>query len=604
MNVYIDKQRVRLDPKHTLGVGGEAQVFHWNNQAVKIFHGPDPTWDHAKKSFWQQMRKIKIEKLKRFPKGLPDSVISPQKLAYDENGQVIGYVMKAISGAEVLFMLSQRKFRQTVSNEEVLQIFSQLNSVMNGVHARNVVVGDFNDLNVLFKSKQVFMIDADSMQFEGLPCVVATERFLDPSYYGSDFSTRPQFTKQSDYYAYAVMLFQSLLLVHPYGGTHKGFKTLLRRAEAAVSVFDKDVRYPKKAVHYSVLPDELLEYFRQVFDLKKREKIPELLLRSLRWTTCSSCGVVHARSVCPICAIAPAAIKETVVVRGKCTASRVFQTRGRILQATVQGGKLRYLYEDGNSVRRENQEVILKEKADRKLRFGIMGNTTIIGQDEKIALIRNGKVEKLGRTGTLGNLPVFDSNQSDYFTLSSDFLARNETETIGQILENQTWFRVGPEFGLGFYRVGLRTVYFVFNAHKGALDDSIQLPQIKGKLVDAECVFSSNYALLTTSRIENGKTINAMYLIRKDGTLKASTEAEADNSRMLSSIRGKAIGGSNVLCATDDGLLLVVPDNGHLVEAKLFADTEPFVDEASEIHPAANGVYVVSDKDIKLLRIG
>ncbi len=604
MDAFVEGKKIRLSPKDILGTGGEAQVFSWQDKAVKIFHKPESSWDKNQLALWQMMQRIKLEKLKRFPQNLPSNVIAPSALAKNANGEIIGYVMPKISGAEAVYMLSQKNFRQgAINNSEILEIFYDLGQAVIGLHGRSVIIGDFNDLNVLFKDKKSYLIDADSMQFAGLPCVVATERFLDPLLFGQDFSSRPVFTCESDYYAFAVMLFQSLLYVHPYGGVHKDFKTMFRRAESAISVFNDQVRYPKAAIHYKVLPDELLDYFQRLFDKKQRIKLDLNLLRTIRWTQCTKCGVYHARRVCPTCQQRDPALVQATVIYGNCTATRVFQTSGRIILAELQGNSLNYIYEEDNTIRRENRQKVLLEKADRTMRFSLMGDRTLVGSEKKIAIIRSEKVEQVIEVGKLGQWPMFASNQSDFFTLSGDYLAKNDQEIVGQILENQTWFKVGPNFGFGFYRVGLKTIYFVFDAHKGFLNDNVQLPEIKGQLVDAECYFSHEKVLFTLSRMENGKKINAIYLLDKNGKLIAEREEEADNSRSLKTIRGKTIGGGNVLCSTDDGLLLLKPENGYFVEAKLFSDTEKFVDESCELISGAGGVYVISQKEIRLLRL-
>ncbi|MBI5077473.1 hypothetical protein HZB94_03795 [Candidatus Falkowbacteria bacterium] len=604
MDAFIDGKRINLNPRNTLGIGGEAQVFSCAGKAIKIFHEADPSLNRRELALWRQMRQIKIAKLQKFPAGLPAGVIAPEKLVYDGQGEIIGYAMEAITGAEALFMLSNQSFRRAgVGHEEVLEIFRNLFKLQNGVHANNVIIGDFNDLNVLFKGKNAYLIDVDSMQFSGLPCVVATERFLDPRFYGKDFSASPIFDRESDYYAFAVMLFQSLLFVHPYGGIHRDYRTLLRRAEAKISVFSDEVRYPKAAVHFQVLSDELLDYFQKVFDKGERNAMSFRLLENVRWTTCSSCGLTHARSVCPLCAVAGPAIKEAIIIRGACKATRVFRAGGRIIFATTQAGKLRVLYQEGNSVCRENGERVLLEKATHDLRFSIMGESTLVGKADKVAIIRNEKVEKVIDTGRLGNSPVFDSNAADYFTLSGDYLAKNNEKIIGQILPNQTWIKVGPAFGFGFYRIGRKTVYFIFDTERGALDDTIRWPAISGKLIDADCLFTESHALFLVSREENGKILNAMYLMEKGGALIGSAEAEADNSRMLKSIRGKALHGTNVLCATDDDLMLLAVERGKFIESKIFSDTEPFVDENSQIIPASDGIYVVGESEIYLLRM-
>jgi H/ACA ribonucleoprotein complex subunit 3 len=143
----------------------------------------------------------------------------------------------------------------------------------------------------------------------------------------------------------------------------------------------------------------------------------------------------------------------------------------------------------------------------------------------------------------------------------------------------------------------------MFDALKKGIDDTIKLPQYSGKIVDAECIFSDDYCLFSISRVESGQVINAFHLLKKDGTVIASTEALAESSRFTKNIRAKVLGGQKIITATDDGLLLVIPDNGRLVESKLFTDTEPFVNEGSEIYTNADGIYVISEKEILLLRL-
>jgi hypothetical protein len=50
------------------------------------------------------------------------------------------------------------------------------------------------------------------------------------------------FTPDNDWYAFAVLLFRSLTLVHPYGGVDPELSTLPRRAAARRSVFSPQVR--------------------------------------------------------------------------------------------------------------------------------------------------------------------------------------------------------------------------------------------------------------------------------------------------------------------------------------------------------------------------
>ena len=602
MDAYIDGAKARFEVK-PLGVGGEATVYRWQNKAVKIFHEVNPNWDRAKAGLWRREIELKKKKLKNFPTGLPTGVIAPEKLVYDGRKEIIGYVMPLVSGAEAAHMLAVKSERAGIGNNDIVELFRHLFGLMCGTHDAHVVIGDFNDMNVLFRGHETFLIDTDSMQFNGLPCPVTTERFLDPLLYGQDLLARPCYSAENDYYAYAVMLFKSLLFIHPYDGVHKDFPNIFRRAEAAISVFNREVRYPKAAVPFKVLPDELLNYFHLMFDKRERQKFPEQLFNRLRWTKCLNCGAEHARPVCPVCAKAAAAIRELVVVKGSCVASEIFKTPGRILAAAIEAGQLLYLYEESDALWREGRVPVMEGKADNAMRFGFSGADTFIGKGEKLVRLRHGGVTDSYSAETLGNLTMFAANQNNFYTISGEYLARNDEKVMGQIFPGQTWFRVGEDFGFGFYRVGRRFVFFTFDAEKPGIDDSVKLPTMEGKVVDANCLFSGDYALFLLSRVDMGKTVNSAFLIKRDGQVEARLEEDVVAAKILKTIHGKAFVGKKMLSATDDGLLLAVPENGRFVEAKLFAETEPFVDESVSILPTTDGVYVVSEKKIIKLKM-
>src|SRR3989344_3756742 len=591
MEVYVKGSRITLNPKNIIGEGGEAKIYLYKNSAVKIYHP-------------NLLSRRREEKLKVFPRNLPSNVIAPMELVIDQNGKVIGFSMEFIEDAEALIALSNKRFRENFSSDKAVKVFLDILATLERIHAVQVVVGDLNDLNVLFKDEEAIFIDADSMQFGKFPCEVATEQFLDPRLYGIDFSRKPSFTPESDFYSFAVLLFRSLLLVNPFGGVHPKFPTLTKRAEKGITVFNPEVRYPKAAIPFKVLPDNMLDYFQLVFEKYLRGKFPKNLLENLRWTKCAACGDFHARAICPYGAHqAPAAVKEITAINRKCSSTRIFSTKGRIVHAKMEGGKIKFVWEENGTVRRENGEKVMLENTDNFTRFSIMGSKTIIARKNRFIIIEREKVAEQGMTGMLGNLPVIESSESDYFHLRGDMLVKNGKKTLGNILENQTWVKVGSKFGFGFYRMGMKTVYFIFDLEKPGINDSVVLPKIEGQLIEAECVFSGKFALFLYSSKESGKIWNAMHLINEKGTLLRSAKEEAENSRMLSRIRNKTLGGEKILTASDEGLILITAENGKLQETKIFSDTEPFVNEESRIFAAAEGIYVVSEKEFKLLKL-
>ena len=332
--VLVGKKRVRLDDKDLLGVGGEGRVFRSGDRAFKIFF---------------TMTDARSKKLVAFPQGLPSRVVGPTDLCTDPKGAVVGYAMRALDGAVDIHRVGQRKWRDTtgMTAGEVLAVFRVLAATVDELHTRGVVVGDLNDGNVVLTARtakgpwEPFLIDADSMQFAGFPCTVAHERFLDPRLYGIDLHTGA-LSRESDLYALAVMLFTSLLLVHPYGGAHASYPTMLRRAEARHSILRGDVKLPNAALRLDVLPDDVLAWFTKIFDEDAREPLPRALLDA-RFTRCH-CGVEHARRVCPACAVVVAVpVRPPVRTHGRIRVTTMTRTEGArfIAPAADYDGQLR-----------------------------------------------------------------------------------------------------------------------------------------------------------------------------------------------------------------------------------------------------------------------
>lgn len=598
MNVLIGRERARLGDKDLLGVGGEARVYRWRDRAVKIFHDVSPSQPGA-----EQMRREKFEKIARFPSGLPAEVVGPLEQVTSEKGEALGFTMRAVAGADDVLRLSQRKWREgVVPNAQVVALFRRMHASLEGIHAAGVVVGDLNDSNVLFSGEEPFFIDADSMQFAGLPCVVGHERFLDPRLYGVNLSAAPAFTCATDWYAYAVMLFASLLYVHPYGGLHPKYPTMLRRAEARHSLLRPDVQVPRAAVHFRVLPDDLLGYFESTFDKDARAPLPTALL-GMAWTKCR-CGLEHARVACPDCAqLGAAAVREATRYNGRCTARSIFRTTGRLLAASMQGG-LRYLYQEDGVVKREDGQAVLAQPVVPGMRFALAGPSTWVGHGGRLVRVLNAQVAERTSTGMAGNSTVFAANSSTCFRTEGEWLVDGATGMrIGQLLEGQTWLRAGERLGFGLYRAGLTTFAFLFRQGRAGLA-AVKLPQIDGRLVDVSAAFDDQHVLLSTEVEKDGRRQSAMFLVGADGAVVASASGPAADGRRFGGVRGKALLGGRVVCATDEGLLSLRADAGVLVEGTLFPDTQPFVGAGSELLPGPGGsIYVVSTKELVQLSL-
>jgi H/ACA ribonucleoprotein complex subunit 3 len=629
MDIYISGKRIRLKASQSIGKGGEADVYNiGGGKAVKVFKPPDHP-DYRGSPDQQQAAGDRLaehqQKLRLFPKNLPNRVIQLEALATDRSGkQILGYTMPLLSNMQVLLKYGERTFRQAgISNQTVVDIFRDLHQTVTGIHQAGVVIGDFNDLNVLVSGTEAYLIDSDSFQYGTFLSRVFTAKFVDPTLCDPQATRsillKPH-TTTSDWYAFAAMLMQSLLFVDPYGGVYKPTNSSQQIPHAArplhrITVFHPQVRYPKPAVSYKVLSDDLLHYFYQVFDRDVRGEFPRSLIDNLQWTTCTNCGTEYARTSCPNCTSTVMPAIE-VTMRGTVAASRIFATEGIILYATWQGEKLQWIYYDREEFKREDDAVIIGGQLDPQMQFRIQGKSTLIG--------KRGQVISIGQTPATNCSPPppispsphlsltrlaadrFDTNEFSRYWIENDRLLRDGqlgAEYIGDILAGQTLFWVGSHFGFGFYCAGNLNVAFVFDAKKTGICDRVQLPPWSGQLIDATCTFTPDRCWFFWSTQERGRTINRCVIVLPDGTVAASTQAEAGDNSWLSTLHGKCAAGNFLFAPTDDGIVRVEPQNDRILITKEFPDTEPFVDRNCQLFATQQGIYIVKQREIQLLTI-
>ncbi|AKQ70435.1 hypothetical protein A176_007347 [Myxococcus hansupus] len=624
MDIWLEGKRFRLNPAKALGKGGEADVFDLGDgRALKVFKPPEHP-DYMGLPTEQAAARVRLDehqhKLRAFPVGLPGRVVSPQALATDKSGRaVLGYAMRKLDGVEPLRRFSEPSFRRAGATAgRVVEVLSGLHRTLGAVHAAGVVVGDFNDLNVLVEgTSDAYVIDADSFQFGAFLCPVFTERFLDPLRLGKNGAqglvpSRPA-SPESDWYAYTLAVMQSLLCVGPHGGVHKP-KSLTARTTPAgrllqrITVFHPEVQYPKPALPLATLPDTVLHHLYGVFVEDRRGAFPLPLLDSLRFAPCTSCGVEHARAACPMCRPhATAATTPVSSARGQVTATRLFSTRGVLVHASNEEGVLRWLYHADGAYRREDGRVVLRGLLDPSLRWALQGEVTLVGRGGEVAVLAPGRPpERVGVDAPEGT-PAFATNARHRYWAVGGGLWRDGPhgpERIGDVLEGQTRLFVGPRFGLGFHRAaGLRGA-FVFDAERLGLKDGLVLPWPSGKLVDAECVFDGDQAWLFLVEEAGGRTLNHCVVVGADGGVRASAVAVAGDGSWLGNVpRGRCAVGHALFCATDTGLARVELRQGQLEMVREFPDTEPFVDSGSPLFLVEQGLAVVGRQDITALRM-
>ncbi len=595
-SVYLEGRRLHLDDKLLLGEGGEGRVYRvavGARTAVKIFHQPTAA---------------RAAKLRAFGASqMPAEVIAPTGLCTDSAGAVIGYAMPALEQAFDLQRFAQRRWREgRVGNAAVLEVFAALASTIATLHTRGIVVGDLNDGNVVVTAEAArrsgeaatwrpWLIDADSMQLPGHPCTVAHERFLDPRLYGLDLAGGA-LDRASDWYALAVLLFGSLLYTHPFGGSHPAHGTMLRRAEARISILRADVKRPAAGTRPDVLPDDALAWFERVFEQDLRAPLPAALLEA-RFVTCT-CGQEHARVRCPYCTVR-VLVAPVVRALGNLRSTRVVHCpRGRIVAASADG-PLRYVLLEAGILRREDGTIVVADGEPTDL-VRIAGNATWLGVGRVVRKIVGG-VEHSTRPVDLvhGDLAA-DAGPEGLVVVQGDALVRAERETrIGQVLEGQTRVRTSATLGFAFYRAGGFTVAFVFDPRRGPLRQVEGFPHLAGRLVGWSAVFDEAHVLVTfaTENGHDGAVTHTAHLVDARGELVASDHGEV----LFPSLAGRALSNGSVLLATQDGLVLVRADRAEraFVPARLFPEARDLVSPEADLLVGPGGsLFVVGHDEI------
>lgn len=346
MQVLINNRRVNLGERDVLGSGGEAVVYRHKDLAVKLYHTPD------------QARAAKLLDLLQLAGRLPVGVIAPRQPVYDPAGQaIIGFTMEAVPEKLLpLASLRNKAFRANhgFNNRQVAELFLEIHSILRQIHAAGLVVGDFNELNLLFEANRPVFIDVDSYQFGPYACPVATEAFLDPQLYGLDLAASPKFRPENDWYSFAVMLFRSLLLAHPFGGTHPQVKKLVERAAQGLYLLDNEVTYPTMAFTPWLLSNELSEVFRPIFVGQQRGIFPAQKLAEYAQdlVECRACRnwFPGQRRFCPACQPSTGfSFPQPVFQVGGLQALEWLAAAGEIVACQVTGDKVRLLAREADT---------------------------------------------------------------------------------------------------------------------------------------------------------------------------------------------------------------------------------------------------------------
>jgi len=269
-----------------LAKGGEGKVFEVAGQpgvVAKVFHSPSSAVE-------QRLRAM----LAIRPEGMRESGTGLVVLAWPEDllmvdGSVVGFLMPKIdtSDAAEIHQITNPSARFDPRDPPVWTggftwryLLSSAKNLANAVrvcHDAEIVIGDFNERNILVEStSRVTLVDCDSMQVrdpdsgDAFMCRVARAEFLAPELHGVDLDRRVR-QPLSDLFGLAVHIHMLLLEgTHPFRGIWNGSgEPPLSDQNAYRGDWNYrsggDLKPPRRAPDISVIPDELVALFERAF---------------------------------------------------------------------------------------------------------------------------------------------------------------------------------------------------------------------------------------------------------------------------------------------------------------------------------------------------
>lgn len=282
----IGKEKInQLTP---LAEGGEGYIYEYGNDILKIYK---PCVNIAAKE-----KKIQL----LMDKTLPKEAIKPIMAVYGNNNNFIGYIMPKAVGEEIRVLTNKKYLKANgVTTQDILKILLKVHNTIKSIHTAGVCIGDLNDQNILFDTNgNVYFIDCDSWSVEDEKCEVCMDLYKDPLMNGNDF------TKETDVYAEAILIWKTLTRIHPYGGTMTPDIDILERMKKGISVIDNpDVKIPRTIKPWNNLAPSLIGSLKNIFENKSRSMGDELqnMTDNLKFCNAHQEFYYGKYARCPLC---------------------------------------------------------------------------------------------------------------------------------------------------------------------------------------------------------------------------------------------------------------------------------------------------------------
>ena len=375
--------RSRIESLNKLAEGGEAAIYEYDStRVIKVFK---PKVDLARK-------KEKVNYFISIKDQLPKNVIGPEE-EVTVQGKFVGYAMRKLFDAEDLHMLTKPKYLTAahLSNQDVLQIITDFGKDLGKLHSTGVIVGDISDYNFQINGKCDYFIDVDSWGIEGKYTPDAyTELFTCPDSYSSSGSIN--FSMENENYNFAILAFNMLTRIHPFGGTYLPDKNLstIERMKRKISIVGKhkgDIKIPKIIGSWKWMSPQLEKDFLEIFEQGKKIDITadlQELLKNMKYCSTHDIYYYSKFNECPLC-------NENAKVKTAPVVAKVTQTaNGPQITVIFAGVDCAYVLSNVHYLNRSNEAVHFETgrkfavERGKRVDFSNDGKVVFVTDDDSI----------------------------------------------------------------------------------------------------------------------------------------------------------------------------------------------------------------------------
>ncbi len=256
MNIISNGLKIVLHDKDFITEGGEGKIYGKNNIIYKIYTNPNKVISEKK------INELSVLEL--------DNIIKPLNLIYNSKQSAIGFTMKWVNKTFPLVKLFSNSYKDInkIDIKKILKIIDNIKKIIEYIHSKNILIVDGNEFNYLIDDidkETPYFIDVDSYQTQNFPATAIMPTIL-------DYKSKGHFSTLSDWFSFGIVSFQLLTGIHPYKGTHPDYskKDLEGRMRKNISVFNKNVILPSTAKSFDIIPDELKQWYYNIFEKEMR----------------------------------------------------------------------------------------------------------------------------------------------------------------------------------------------------------------------------------------------------------------------------------------------------------------------------------------------